>query len=136
METFNLSEIKAGTVVRKSRSCCLKNKMAELNNKTRKGLPCMGLVFNSVDIEESVISFLTTVSLYSADIKVSPGQNKKINLNTSVIGKISAQPHTTLCIQFLNRANNDKNNTLPLGKQICFTIVWGCTETLPRYYTL
>ena len=59
--------------------------MAELNNKTRKGLPCMGLVFNSVDIEESVISFLTTVSLYSADIKVSPGQNKKINLNTSVI---------------------------------------------------
>ena len=45
----------------------------------------MGLVFNSVDIEESVISFLTTVSLYSADIKVSPGQNKKINLNTSVI---------------------------------------------------
>ena len=85
METFNLSEIKAGTVVRKSCSCCLKNKMAELNNKTRKGLPCMGLVFNSVDIEESVISFLTTVSLYSADIKVSPGQNKKVNLNTSVI---------------------------------------------------
>ena len=45
--------------------------------------------------------------------------------------KISAQPHTTLRIQFLNRENNDKNNTLPLGKQICFTIVWGCTETLP-----
>ena len=36
METFNLSEIKAVTVVRKSRSCCLKNKMAELNNKTKK----------------------------------------------------------------------------------------------------
>ena len=49
------------------------------------------------------------------------------------IGKISAQPHTTLCIQFLNRENNDKNNTFPLGKQICFTIVWGCAETLPRY---
>ena len=45
-------------------------------------------------------------------------------------GKISAQPHTTLCIQFLDRENNDKN-TLPLGKQICFTIVWGCAETLP-----
>ena len=28
-------------------------------------------------------------------------------------GKISAQPHTTLCIQFLDRENNDKNNTLP-----------------------
>ena len=47
-------------------------------------------------------------------------------------GKISAQPHTTLCIQFLNRENNDKNNTFPLGKQICFTIVWGCAETLPK----
>ena len=48
------------------------------------------------------------------------------------IGKISAQPHTTLCIQFLDRENNDKNNRLPLGKQICFTIVWGCAEILPQ----
>ena len=47
------------------------------------------------------------------------------------LGKISVQPHTTLCIQFLNRENNDKNNTLPLGKQISFTIVWGCAEILP-----
>ena len=46
-------------------------------------------------------------------------------------GKISVQPHPTLCIQFLNRENNDKNNTFPLGKQICFTMVWGCAETLP-----
>ena len=46
-------------------------------------------------------------------------------------GKISAQPHTTLCIQFLDRENNDKNNRLPLGKHICFTIVWGCAEILP-----
>ena len=38
-------------------------------------------------------------------------------------GKISAQPYTTLCNQFLDRENNDKNNTLPLGKQISFTIV-------------
>ena len=49
-------------------------------------------------------------------------------------GKISAQPHTSLCIQFLNRENNDKNNTLPLGKQICFTIVWGCAEILPKQF--
>ena len=49
-------------------------------------------------------------------------------------GKISAQPHTTLCILLLNRENNDKNNTFPLGKQICFTIVWGCAETLPKFY--
>ena len=50
-------------------------------------------------------------------------------------GKISAQPHTTLCIQFLARENNDKNNRLPLGKQICFTIVWGCAEILPCFST-
>ena len=48
------------------------------------------------------------------------------------IGKISAQPHTTLCIQFLDRENSDKNNTLPLGKQISFTIVWGRAEILPK----
>ena len=48
-------------------------------------------------------------------------------------GKISAQSHPILCIQFLNRENNDKNNTLPLGKQICFTIAWGCAEILPHY---
>ena len=47
-------------------------------------------------------------------------------------GKISAKPHPTLCIQFLNRENNDKNNTFPSGKQICFTTVWGCAETLPN----
>ena len=49
-------------------------------------------------------------------------------------GKISAQPHTTLCIQFLDRENNDKNNTLPLGKQICFRAVGGCAEILPVYF--
>ena len=50
-------------------------------------------------------------------------------------GKISAQPHTTLCIQFLDWENNDKNNRLPLGKQICFTIVWGCAEILPLFFS-
>ena len=47
------------------------------------------------------------------------------------LGKISAQPHTTLSIQFLDKENNDKNNTLPLGKQICFTIGWDYAEILP-----
>ena len=49
----------------------------------------------------------------------------------SIESKISAQPHTTLCLQFLDRENNDKNNTLPSGKQICFTIVWGCAVSIP-----
>ena len=48
--------------------------------------------------------------------------------------KISAQPRTTLCIQFLDRESNDKNNTLPLGKQICFRAVCGCAEILPVYF--
>ena len=47
---------------------------------------------------------------------------KKVQRNN--LGEISTQPHTTLCIQFLDRENNNKNNRLPLGKQICFTIVW------------
>ena len=50
-----------------------------------------------------------------------------------IFGKISAHPHSTLCIQFLDRENNDKNNTLPSGKQICLTIVWGCAEILPHF---
>ena len=49
------------------------------------------------------------------------------------VGKISAQPHTTLCLQFLDRENNDKNSSPPLRKQICFTIVWGCEEILPHF---
>ena len=54
--------------------------------------------------------------------------NEASSRKVSSSGKISAQPHTTLCIQFLDRENKDKNNRLPLGKQICFTIVWGCAE--------
>ena len=29
----------------------------------------------------------------------------------TALSKISAQPHTKLCIQFLTRENNEKNNT-------------------------
>ena len=58
-------------------------------------------------------------------------QSTRDVLTRSRLGKISAQPHTTLCIQLLDRENNDKNNTLPLRKQICFTIEQGCAEILP-----
>ena len=47
---------------------------------------------------------------------------RAVNRKKKSAGKISAQHHTTLCIQFLDRENTDKNNTLPLGKQICLTI--------------
>ena len=65
------------------------------------------------------------------DISLQKVLETRYLLQGTFLGKISAQPHPTLCIQFLNRENNDKNNTFPLGKQICFTIVWGCAETLP-----
>ena len=60
--------------------------------------------------------------------------NECVDTDQAKRGKISAQPHPTLCIQFLDRENNDKNNTLPLGKQICFTTVWGCAEILPKTF--
>ena len=53
----------------------------------------------------------------------------------SIFGKISAQPHTTLCIQFLARENSDKNNTFPLGKQIYLQLCGNFTanrNTKPR----
>ena len=52
----------------------------------------------------------------------------RVTSSPSRLGKISKQRHPTLCIQFLDRENNDKNNTFPLGKQICFTIVWSFAE--------
>ena len=50
------------------------------------------------------------------------------------IGKSPAQPHTTLCIQFLDRENNDKNNTLPLGKHIFLTIVIAFNNYLQEWH--
>ena len=37
-----------------------------------------------------------------------------------ILGKISAQPHTTLCIQFLDRGNNDKKQYIVVGKTDLF----------------
>ena len=60
------------------------------------------------------------------------GKRQRLRNKISIdFGKISVQPHITLRIQFLDRENNDKNNTLSVGKQICFAIVWGCAEILP-----
>ena len=58
-----------------------------------------------------------------------------MRIKITLLGKVSAQPHTTLYIRFLDRENNDKKNILPLKKQICFTIVWGCAEDLPFVVT-
>ena len=50
------------------------------------------------------------------------GKESKREVKGTLVGKISAQPHTTLFMQFLDRENNDKNNRLPLGKQICCVV--------------
>ena len=82
-----------------------------------------------LDCEDTLSNISKTSEGYLKVFVVSTSADARSN---AVYGKISAQPHPTLCIQFLNRENNDKNNTLPLGKQICFTIVWGCAEILPN----
>ena len=54
-------------------------------------------------------------------------------------GKISAQPHPTLCIHFLDRENNDKNNTLPqyIGKTDLFSNSMGlCGNFTERLHSI
>ena len=46
--------------------------------------------------------------------------------------KISTQPYITLCVQFLDTENNDKNNTLPLGKKYLFYNSMGLCRMLPN----
>ena len=62
-------------------------------------------------------------SVYSNRVSnITPGSKRVLESKCYlmiILGKISAQPHTTLCIQLLDRENNGKNNRLPLGKQIC-----------------
>ena len=79
--------------------------------------------------------FYPTLSVNIYHCSVNNSRFSWLRLNSSVLDpscSVLAQPHTTLCIQFLNRENNDKNNALPLGKQVCFTIVWGRVEILPH----
>ena len=104
--------------------------------------PCLEFVFNGThrsipshtysvkDIQCGLPLILSTISNFSFLVLTSSLIYFFCITNS---GKISAQPHPILCIQFLNRENNDKNNTFPLGKHICFTIVWGCVETLPKF---
>ena len=62
------------------------------------------------------LSLSLTLALSSLSFKV-------IYSYENTLDKIVAQPPTTLCIQFLTRENNNKNNTFPSGKNIFFTIV-------------
>ena len=63
------------------------------------------LYFNYHLLAKKIVQFMEDLAVFTA------------------LSKISAQPHTKLCIQFLTRENNAKNNTFPLGKQIWITLV-------------
>ena len=49
-----------------------------------------------------------------------------------MLGKISAQPCTTLCIQFLDRENNDKKQYIAIRKTYLFYNSMGLWEILPN----
>ena len=68
------------------------------------------------------LSLSLTLALSSFSFKV-------IYSYENTLDKIVAQPPTTLCIQFLTRENNDKNNTFPSGKKIFFYNSIGPAET-------
>ena len=88
----------------------------------------------SLDLLKNITSFYFWYRIQVLlDIQMKNASHTSI-ITAQKFGKISAQPHTKLRIQFLDRENHDKNNTLPIGKQICFTIVWGCAEILPKFY--
>ena len=51
-----------------------------------------------------------------------------------ILGKISARPHTTLCIQFLDRGNNDKNQYIVVGKtDLFYNSMRLCGNVLPHF---
>ena len=62
-------------------------------------------------------------SIYVNNLQLKKKKHPDKKKSGGSFGKISTRPHITLCIQFLDRENNDKSNTLPLEKQICLTIV-------------
>ena len=62
-------------------------------------------------------------SIYVNNLQFKKKKHQDKKKSGGSFGKISTRPHMTLCIQFLDRENNDKSNTLPLEKQICLTIV-------------
>ena len=54
----------------------------------------------------------------------------------SVNFRMYSMNYTTLCIQFFDRENNNKNTILPLGKEICFTIVWAVQKFFRHFLRL
>ena len=47
-------------------------------------------------------------------------EEKAVHSSERAFGEISTQPHTTLCIQFLDRENNDKKKYIAIGKTDLF----------------
>ena len=52
---------------------------------------------------------------------------------TKKLAKISALPHSLLCIKILDKENNDESKSF--GPQFCFRMLWHFTEICPQIST-
>ena len=52
------------------------------------------------------------------------------------VGKISAQPHTTLCIRFLDIGNNNKKKYIAIGKTDLFYNSIGLCGNFTKQFTI
>ena len=67
-----------------------------------------------------LIIIKTSTARYTPEIKQHHQSYFVRLMSIATLGKISAQPHPTLCIQFLNRGNNDKKKYISVGKTDLF----------------
>ena len=74
-----------------------------IRNSHLLNIPCFNSAAGQTTfyIEHFRYRIIQTILLSYASLFLFVKENEEIN------GKISAQPHTSLCIQFLNRENND-----------------------------
>ena len=57
----------------------------------------------------------------------------KKTMITKKLAKISALPHSLLCIKILDKENNDESKSF--GPQFCFRMLWHFTEICPQIST-
>ena len=87
-------------------------------------------------IEYRPLRYLTSFSLiWSKTGSDESWENVNLYFVMEIIDKISAQPHPTLCIQFLNRENNEKQY-ISIGKTDLFYNSMGLCGNLTKIWLL
>ena len=85
---------------------------------------------NNNEVSTMGLTYQSLLSIpNSMAIQRSKATGSKINIEV----KISAQPHTTLCIQFLDRENNDKKQYIAIGKTDLFYNSMGLCGNFTRF---